>query len=121
MLADTRSRLKRAEATLAEAAKRIGALQRHTGVRTGEESTGSISPDALPDTAPSAKPEPPVRAAALAGAPTPAALKKIERPARRTEQKTLASKPDHQPTTPAPPNHFTTTSEHVFRPAGRRG
>src|SRR3546814_20395267 len=54
MLADTRSRLKRAEATLAEAAKRIGALQRHTGVRTGEESTGSISPDATPDTAPSA-------------------------------------------------------------------
>src|SRR3546814_4786404 len=55
MLADTRSRLKRAEATLAEAAKRISALQRHTGVRTGEESTGSISPDALPATEPSAK------------------------------------------------------------------
>src|SRR3546814_14857508 len=43
MLADTRSRLKRAEATLAEAAKRISALQRHPGVRTGEESTGRFS------------------------------------------------------------------------------
>ncbi|MBB5705609.1 DUF2339 domain-containing protein [Sphingopyxis panaciterrulae] len=114
MLADTRSRLKRAEATLAEAAKRIGALQRHTGVRTGEESTGSISPDALPDTAPSAKPEPPVRATALAGAPTPAALKKIERPARRTEQKTPASKPAPQPKTPAAPINFTARFETLF-------
>ncbi|WP_144037863.1 hypothetical protein, partial [Sphingopyxis sp. KK2] len=32
MLMDTRSRLKRAEATLKEAAKRIGALQRHAGL-----------------------------------------------------------------------------------------
>ncbi|MGH6653198.1 MAG: hypothetical protein ACREB7_18950, partial [Sphingopyxis sp.] len=39
LLMDTRSRLKRAEATLKEAAKRIGALQRHAGLlppRPGE-------------------------------------------------------------------------------------
>src|SRR3546814_8750531 len=67
MLADTRSRLKRAQATGAEDAKRIGPLQRQTAVRTGEECTGRISPAALPATAPSGKPEPPVRAAAPAG------------------------------------------------------
>src|SRR3546814_14268791 len=80
MLADTRSRLKRAEATMAEAAKRIGALQRHTGARTGADPTGSISTDGLPDTAPSAKPEPPARAPSLASAPTPPALKTNKRP-----------------------------------------
>ncbi|MBB6425758.1 hypothetical protein [Sphingopyxis sp. JAI128] len=36
LLLDTRGRLKRAEKTLAEAAKRIGALQRHAGVEIAD-------------------------------------------------------------------------------------
>src|SRR3546814_19974123 len=56
MLADTRSRLKPAEATLPEAAQRTGAPPPHPPVRTGVESSGSSPPDTLPAPAPSANP-----------------------------------------------------------------
>ena len=82
MLADTRSRLKRAEATLSEAAKRIGALQRHTGLTTppaplspwavaAQAHAGSPVPvQAEPRPRPEPAPEPDVlRAAALAISP----------------------------------------------------
>lgn len=49
-LADTRSRLKRAEATLAEAANRIGALQRLTGMLPPKDEPGQ-SPVATPPVA----------------------------------------------------------------------
>lgn len=80
LLLDTRGRLKRAEKTLAEAAKRIGALQRHTGVHLGENVSSGADIVPQPDISPASPAAPPddiamaevpVRTAAEASAPLP--------------------------------------------------
>ncbi len=77
MLMDTRGRLKRAEATLLEAAKRIGALQRGAGRSLDEiERPGEVAPD-VPDAPPVAPARTkavaaPARAPSAISAPQPA-------------------------------------------------
>ncbi|MBL0914855.1 MAG: DUF2339 domain-containing protein [Sphingopyxis sp.] len=75
LLADTRSRLKRTETSLVEAAKRIVALQRHTGLSTPDETLPQAAPPPPARTAaPVASPRPsrPARAAALISVKVPA-------------------------------------------------
>jgi len=107
LLADTRGRLKRAEATLAEAAKRIGALQRHTGVRTPEAPAAVAPPSADAAPKPSAAAGPSGRAAALAGAPAPATL---------AGKKTAALPPAPEPKAKAPaaPVNLSARFENLF-------
>lgn len=97
MLADTRNRLKRAETTLAEAAKRIGALQRHTGL-TMPSSTGApmqVRAAAPLPIEPEPEPQPEtevVRAAALAITPDPSdrvVSELVERPAAEEPEAAL--------------------------------
>ncbi|HET6523792.1 DUF2339 domain-containing protein [Sphingopyxis sp.] len=83
LLADVRSRLKRAETNLAEAAKQIAALQRHIGAPVPEAGVPAAAtasppspttPAAVPETSPA--PEP-ARAAASASTPAPALIQKV--------------------------------------------
>ncbi|WP_432767764.1 MAG: DUF2339 domain-containing protein [Sphingopyxis sp.] len=103
LLMDARTRLKRAEATLLEAAKRIGALQRHAGLLPPKETEPAPSPTmveppavAAPPPPPPLREPPPRRAAAKAGAPAPSvAQTKTPVPAPSVSQP--------EPTAPSPP------------------
>lgn len=121
LLADARSRLKRAEATLAEAAKRIGALQRHTGVEVpGGPAPDLAPPAAMPPVPPGDLPEvkPPVRAAALAVAPPPAAAQQDAAPAGLMESKAATPQPVPKPAraekAPAAPVNLSVRFEDLF-------
>lgn len=88
MLADTRARLKRAEATLQEAAKRIGALQRQAGLlppKEGEAPPAAAVP--VPEAPPPASPW------------TPPSAETLERWKPRTEAEDAApeTKPEPEP------------------------
>lgn len=78
LLMDTRGRLKRAEATLAEAAKRIGALQRASGLlppKAGETAEQARAAAAAPiGAAPATAPTPPPASAASWTPPAPETL-----------------------------------------------
>ncbi|SKB48843.1 DUF2339 domain-containing protein [Sphingopyxis flava] len=80
LLMDARSRLKRAEATLQEAAKRIGALQRHTGLLP-PKAEEPPPPDTSLRTEP---PEPVYPRAAVAGAPMPSVAKDVREEVPKT-------------------------------------
>ena len=115
LLANTRSRLKRAEATLAEAAKRIGALQRHTGVQiaAGELPIADPTP-ASPAPIIAERPivaEPRVRAAAKAAVPFPAAVQKAVEAAEQPEPPP-APKPAAKE--PAAPVNLSARFENLF-------
>jgi uncharacterized membrane protein len=123
LLADARGRLKRAEATLAEAAKRIGALQRHTGVGPVENPPPTapvehppVEPD--PEREIAAPVEPPLRAAAKTSVPLPAVAQKVPEPA---EAEVVAVPPAPKPETPkaanppaAPPANLSARFENLF-------
>lgn len=122
LLADTRSRLKRAETTLAEAAKRIGALQRHTGVQLAESDLPA-SDIAQPVRAPAApesvaKADPPVRAAAEAGARLPAKVQKEAPPVDRAAAEVVVPPPKADApkaaSAPAPAVNLSTRFENLF-------
>lgn len=120
LLADARGRLKRAEATLAEAARRIGALQRHTGVQAAETlqpASPADEPSIVPD--PHAEREtavsipPPLRAAAKASVPLPAVAQKAPEP---VEAKPPAPEPKAPiaASTPTPPVNLSARFEDLF-------
>lgn len=94
LLMDARSRLKRAEATLQEAAKRIGALQRHAGLLPPKAGEAPL-PGAPRE--PIAEPAPVCKAAAAASVPTPSVAKDIR------EEAPAAPPPDRiEPAAPRP-------------------
>ena len=120
LLANTRSRLKQAEATLAEAAKRIGALQRHTGVQIAAGEPSAAEPVApspapiIPETAVVA--EPPVRAAAAGAVPFPAAVQKAVEAAEQPKAKAPPPPPTPKPAAkePATPVNLSARFENLF-------
>jgi len=126
LLADTRSRLKRAEATLAEAAKRIGALQRRAGVPMGEGQSQAPAPDiARPTETPeTADPEaaddipakiaPAVHAAALASALPPAMAQADAASAGRAPTGQAAPQPAAMTEAPATPVNLSARFENLF-------
>ncbi len=101
LLADTRSRLKRAETNLAEAAKQISALRRHIGASVSETEVAAAPPvppplPTTPAAVPEAIPEPePARAAASASASAPALTRKATETARSGARK--AADPQLEP------------------------
>ncbi|HEY0595273.1 DUF2339 domain-containing protein [Sphingopyxis sp.] len=108
LLADARGRLKRAEATLAEAARGIGALQRHLGVEAAAETPaprGSTAAQAGPAAIPEnmAPADPPVRAAAKAGVPLPATMQAVTEPEEDAKAGIGAPPPPPSPPKPAAP------------------
>jgi uncharacterized membrane protein len=121
LLANTRSRLKQAEATLAEAAKRIGALQRHTGVQiaASELPAAATAPPAAAPITPERKivDEPPVRAAAAAAVPFPAAVQKAVEAAEQPKAKAAPPTPAPKPVAPkeaAAPVNLSARFENLF-------
>lgn len=111
LLADARSRLKRAEAGLAEAAKHIGALQRHAAFPPSE----AQAPVAQP--APAAAPEaPPAQQAApsvaLAAAPAPALAQKVADAAEGGAAS--VPKPARAAATALEPAHLSARFENLF-------
>ena len=117
LLADARGRLKRAEATLAEAARRIGALQRHLGVEAA--STPPPLSEIAPPSAPSVMPEravpadPPVRAAAKASVPLPAMVQADAAPEKKTKVETPPQPPEPA-VSAAPPANLSARFEDLF-------
>lgn len=115
LLADARSRLKRAEAGLAEAAKHIGALQRHAAIPTSEAQAPATAPAAQPAPAAAPKAVPAQEAApsvALAAAPALALARKV---ADATEGGAAAApKPDRAATAALEPANLSARFENLF-------
>jgi len=121
LLANTRSRLKQAEATLAEAAKRIGALQRHTGVQIATSDLPAVDPEqpaptpVIPERGVVA--EPPVRAAAATAVPFPAAVQKAVEAAEQPKATAASLPPAPKPAIakePAAPVNLSARFENLF-------
>lgn len=96
LLQDTRGRLKRAEATLEEAAKRIGALQRAAGLlppKPGE----SFAPPPPPPPVPTAEPPPMPAPTAASAAPQPPKMTEAEMRARWGRRDEAGDPPDTAP------------------------
>lgn len=111
LVADTRSRLKRAEKNLVEAANHIDALQRQSRVPASEtrEPAGVPSPPASPSESAAAletfSPVEPARAAASVSMPAPAlAQKAIGAPAGHTKKAAVPKPVSAGMTAPAPAN-----------------
>ncbi|WP_447761563.1 DUF2339 domain-containing protein [Sphingopyxis panaciterrae] len=119
LLIDTRGRVKRAEKTLVEAAKRIGALQRDADTTAKYESAATLNVrKPAPKTAVSVRDEPAIAAAAAplaaisvsgpemqdmeSATPPPAAVKKPPR------------KPAKTPAPPGPPRSLASRFENLF-------
>ena len=101
LLADTRSRLKRAETSLAEAASRIATLQRHTGVSTPDEVAPLAAPPLPAQAAPTVAPprtSRPARAAALISVKVPAIA---EEAPKASEPPAAHATPPEAPAEPA--------------------
>lgn len=117
MLMDTRSRLKQAEATLMEAAKRIGALQHGETPPVPKTNAVREIPAEVPDVAPAAPRKPAIAAAA----PPPAALSSdpedapaIDAPASPTVAATPAANPKPAPVPSGPPPSLASRFENLF-------
>ena len=117
LLFDARGRLKRAEATLAEAAKRIGALQRRAGVRASENLPPAAPVEPPPVASDPEIPEslapasPPLRAAAKASAPLLAVAQEAPDPAK---PKPATAPPAPKPEASAMPVNMSARFENLF-------
>lgn len=107
LLADARSRLKRAETSLAETAKHIVALQRQAGIPVSEAqkpaaavSSSPAARAAVQETIPMIEP---ARAAASESAPAPALTQKADT-AGSPAKKATGAKPEPAGPAPEPPN-----------------
>lgn len=116
LLADTRSRLKRTEASLAEAVQRIGALQRHSGIAAAEETPQTDPLAAALVEVPAAPPRNgrPDLAAALISRKAPAVTQDMPKTEQPTAEKREAAEPAPTSKAPSEPANLSARFENLF-------